>query len=90
MDNQQGSIVWHRNSAQCHAAAWMGQEFGGEWIHMHVWVSPSPVYLKLSQRCESAIPQYKIKSSRKKGVLSSNAHLDTICRTSMLERVLVV
>ena len=27
------------NSAQCHAAAWMGGEFGGEWIHVHVWLS---------------------------------------------------
>ena len=22
------------NSAQCHVAAWMGGEFGGEWIHL--------------------------------------------------------
>ena len=22
-----------RNSAQCYVAAWMGGEFGGEWIH---------------------------------------------------------
>ena len=29
------------NSAQCHVAAWMGGEFGGEWIHVHVWLSPS-------------------------------------------------
>ena len=27
------------NSAQCHVAAWMGGEFGGEWIHVHVWLS---------------------------------------------------
>ena len=26
-----------RNSAQCYAAAWMGGEFGGKWIH--IWVS---------------------------------------------------
>ena len=25
-----------RNSAQCHVAAWMGEEFGGEWIHVYV------------------------------------------------------
>ena len=24
------------DSAQCHAAAWMGGEFGGEWIHVYV------------------------------------------------------
>jgi len=23
------------NSAQCHVAAWMGGEFGGEWIHVY-------------------------------------------------------
>ena len=25
------------NSAQCYVAAWMGGEFGGEWIHAYVW-----------------------------------------------------
>ena len=24
------------NSALCHVAAWMGGEFGGEWIHVYV------------------------------------------------------
>jgi hypothetical protein len=24
------------NSAQCHVAAWMGGELGGEWIHVYV------------------------------------------------------
>ena len=28
------------NSAQCHVAAWMGGEFGGEWTHVCVWLSP--------------------------------------------------
>ena len=28
------------NSAQCHVAAWVGGEFGGEWTHVHVWLSP--------------------------------------------------
>ena len=37
------------NSAPCHVAAWMGGEFGGEWIHVCVWLSASTVYLKLSQ-----------------------------------------
>ena len=31
------------NSAQCHVAAWMGGEFGGEWIHVHVWLNPFTV-----------------------------------------------
>ena len=37
------------NSVQCDGAAWMGGEFGGEWIHVCVWLSLSAVYLKLSQ-----------------------------------------
>ena len=28
------------NSAQRHVAAWMGAEFGREWIHAHAWLSP--------------------------------------------------
>ena len=38
-------------SAQCHMAAWMGEEFGGEWIYVHVWLSAFAVHLKLSQDC---------------------------------------
>ena len=29
-----------RNSALRYAAAWMGGDFGGEWIHVYVWLSP--------------------------------------------------
>ena len=36
------------NSAQCDSAAWMGVEFGGEWIHVYGWPSPFVVHLKLS------------------------------------------
>ena len=64
MDNQQGPTVW--NSAQCHVAAWMGGEFGGEWIHVYVGLSPFAVHQKLSQHCELVIHQYKIKSLKKK------------------------
>ena len=39
------------NSAQCYVAAWMGEGFGGEWIHVYVWLSPFAVHLKLSQHC---------------------------------------
>ena len=31
------------------AAAWMGWEFGGEWIHIYLWLSPFTVLLKLPQ-----------------------------------------
>ena len=50
------------NSAQCYVAAWMGGQFGGEWIHVYVWLTPFAVHLKISQHCSSAIVQYKIKS----------------------------
>ena len=39
------------NSGQCYVTAWMGGEFGKEWIHVHIWLSPFAVYLKLSQHC---------------------------------------
>ena len=39
------------DSAQCYVAAWMGGEFGGEWIHVYIWLNPSAVHLKLSQYC---------------------------------------
>ena len=31
------------NSAQGYVAAWMGGEFGEEWIHVYVWLSPLAV-----------------------------------------------
>ena len=39
------------NSAQRYVAAWMGGEFGGEWVHVYVWVSFSAVHVKLAQPC---------------------------------------
>ena len=39
------------NSAQCYEWAWMGGEFGGEWIHVYVWLSPFTVHLTLSPHC---------------------------------------
>ena len=37
------------NSAQCYVAAWMGGEFGGEWIRVYVWLNPFTVHMK--QHC---------------------------------------
>ena len=39
------------NSAQRYVVAWMAGEFGGEWMHVHVWLSPFTVHLKLLQHC---------------------------------------
>ena len=36
MNNQQGLLCSTWNSAHCYVAAWMGGEFGGEWIHLYV------------------------------------------------------
>ena len=50
MDNQQGPTVYSTwNFAECYVATWMGGEFGGEWIHVYVWLILSAVHLKLSQ-----------------------------------------
>ena len=35
-------------SAQCYVATWMEGEFGGELIHVYVWLHCSVVNLKLS------------------------------------------
>ena len=32
-------------------AAWMGGKFGGEWIHVHVWLTTFTVHRKLLQHC---------------------------------------
>ena len=37
MDNQQGPTYNTEDSAQCYVAAWMGGEFGEEWILVYVW-----------------------------------------------------
>ena len=39
-----------------------GRGVGGAWVHAYVWLSPSTVHLKLSQYCQLALLQYKIKS----------------------------
>ena len=39
------------HSTQCYVVVWMGGEFGGEWVHVYLWLSPFTVHLKLSQHC---------------------------------------
>jgi len=51
MYNQQGSTVLHMNSAQYCVAAWMGGEFGGEWIQEYLWLNPFAVHLNLLPHC---------------------------------------
>ena len=40
MENQQGPAVQHRELCSVSCASLDGGEFGGEWIHVYVWVSP--------------------------------------------------
>ena len=42
-----------RDSAQCYVAAWIEGEFGGEWIHVYIWLSRycAPETITLSISC---------------------------------------
>ena len=59
MNNQQEPPVCTGDSAQRYVAAWMGEEFGEEWLRVYVWPSPFAIHLKLS------ILNYKLKSFKK-------------------------
>ena len=37
-----------RNSAQCYVAARMGGAFGGEWMHVYLWLSSFAVHLNIA------------------------------------------
>ena len=39
------------SSARRDVAAWVGGEFGGEWILIYVWLGPFAFHLKPSQHC---------------------------------------
>ena len=54
------------NTAQCYVAAWIGGEFGGEWIHVYVWLSPITVHLKLTTLLIDYIPIQNKKLKKKK------------------------
>ena len=45
------SAVWHRGTLISYVAAWMGEEFGREWIHTYVWLSCFALHLILSEHC---------------------------------------
>ena len=79
------------NSAQCYMAAWMGGEFGREWIPVCVWLSPFAIHLKLSQHCllicfESESVSRSVKSnSATPWTTGSSVH--GILQARILERV---
>ena len=66
------------NSYQCYVAAWMGVEFGGEWIHVYVWLSPFAIHLKLPQHC-LLIGYTPIQNFLKNAVLRAEASLQPEC-----------
>ena len=69
------------DSAQCYAAVWVGGEARGEWIHVHVWLSPFAVHLKLSQHCSSALLQpKKFFKKFKKKITKKISLKPTLCR----------
>ena len=49
--SNKGLLYSPGDSAQCYVEAWVGGEFGGEWIQVYVWLGPFTVHLKLSQHC---------------------------------------
>ena len=63
MDNH---LYSRGNRALCYVVAWWGGEFGGERIHVYVWLNRFAVHLKVSQHCWLAILQYKIKSLKER------------------------
>ena len=44
-------LTAHGTLLTVNVTVWMGGEFGGEWIHVHAWLSPFAVHLKLPQHC---------------------------------------
>ena len=50
MDNQ-GHAAQHRELWSMLCGSLDGRRFGGEWIHVYVWLIPFTVHLKLSQHC---------------------------------------
>ena len=61
MDNQKDLLYSIGNSVQCYVAVWMGEDFGGEWMHIYVWLSPFTVDLKISQIVNQLFPNTKVK-----------------------------
>ena len=53
------------NSAQCYVTAWMGEEFGRQWIHTCVRLSSFTVHLKLSHCLLISSVPIQIKSLKK-------------------------
>ena len=51
MENQQGPTVRHRELCSVLWGSLGGGRFGGEWMHVYVWLRPFAAHLKLPQHC---------------------------------------
>ena len=56
VDKQQEPTVQQRELCSMYEVAWTGGKFGGEWIHVYLWLNPYAVYLQLSQHCYKPYP----------------------------------
>ena len=66
MDNQQGPAIEHRELCSTLPGSLVGRGFGGEWIHVNVWLSPFPVQVKLTTLLICYAPiQTKFKKNRR-------------------------
>ena len=48
MSSQQGPTVQHMELCSILCGSLDGREFGGEWLHVYIWMSSFTVHLKLS------------------------------------------
>ena len=76
MDKQQWPTAHHIELSSVYVVYWTRGQFGGEWLHVYISLSPFAVHLKL-QYCQSAIPQYKIKKLFCFKKMKSNTHIYT-------------
>ena len=53
------------NSVQCCVATWMGREFGGEWIHICVWLNPFAVTWNYHNIVNQLNPNIKLKKKKR-------------------------
>ena len=65
---------------QCYMTAWMGGEFGREWIHRYVWLSPYaiPEIVTVNSLHSSIKEKVKKEKNRKPG--TKRAYVCTRCR----------
>ena len=62
-------LLYSTWNVQCCVAAWMGGRFGGQWIHVYIWLSPFAVQLKIVTTLLTGyipIQKKKIKVKKKK------------------------